>query len=427
MAPNDPPPNNQGAGGVQEAPGVTADEWQALRLEVAGLATARDVNQGEIGKLQQEAAAKDRELADLKQQLKDKVQVQIATNDNKEQKIPEFKGYADPRSASAWLDKVQQVRVTQKWSEEETIDRALQKMTQSAEEWIRTRRLLAGGGTVTAFSNWVDFSALLKKGFDNPSAKEDGSTNVAAIKQRADESCSEFWHRVERAWSEWLEDHAARMKWKVAGPDPTNPQGHDDYKMYMGVATFLKETVCPRFFANGCRTAIAQQLKSRKIELRHNNIDFLSAAQEIEQTQGGTPGTTGASRLQLTAICEDSGVAPTPALIEALTKARYPQRGGGGQGQNSRYQHNSGRQGASNGRQQQGSSDRDRLAKIQGRTKPMFCTRCKTWGKHYRNECRVPSSQISPIDTKPEQPHESQLYDSCYDGVSTMPAKLSGN
>ena len=195
-----------------------------------------------------------------------------------------------------------------------------------------------------------------------------------------------------------------------------------DTFFYLGLSDNLQKAIRPRL----------SEVKDGTITMEQLALEYENPSNKTKPLAAANPQTgkdnTSAVMEQLCNL-DLSQVNPTVAAeINAIRDRNYRGgRGGGGRGGRGGGQQRGGGGGGNGnpntapGKQKYGMPP---LAEIQKRQRPIYCSKCQNWGKHFARECRRTDQEISllEMDDKSVIPEGgAKLTDSLYDGRSSMP------
>ena len=404
--------------------------------ENSGNSTPRsDMAGDEAEEVVQQMQTQQREIEELRAQLKLLSTVKYSGTDTK---VPTFSGVKDDRSAELWLAKLDSLATQFEWSDSKYIETAVNAMTKDAEAWAASRRFTNAMGTTNTWENKESFRKDFLAFFQDNRTQVERLTTWTTVKQRQDESVRSFWIRVDTANTEFIKQHLINEGWDIttaeAGVTKATPEDttlvrtgdaeadktENDKRVkelvrqetVKALIKFANDKLRDIFFFQGLKPAIKNQLSTKLDELGKLKVTILEAATNVESIIG--------SEKAMNAVTQEVAASSWPA-----------RRGGGAAaGRGGRGSRGSMRGGRGGGQQAGGAQQTtntppgyNKLKKIQGRQRSIWCERCCQHGRHYKDECRRPWAQIATMEYQDPHAPPSVCTDPFYDGLTEMPPK----
>lgn len=330
-----------------------------------------------------------------------------------ENKLPQFSGRKDDRTAADWFQKAESAKIQYDWTDTQFMEACMGAMTKQAERWVALQKKMNARGSTDSLASLAKFKKAFLKTFGKHSLFWDMGCALSELKQNPKEDVTSFYLRVEEACVEYYEDFLLGKSWLVIEPDAKKGlPANDKWYLQEGAIMFAREYVQDVQFIKGLKPAMQQHLRRQQGQYKKLGISLLDAAEEMERADE----TGVSSNLQLFPVNQY-----TPPPSQGRAPPNQWSRGASSRGRGG-YGGRGGRAGPSRGRGQGYSSGYkpnsgfEKLNRIQSRNRQVHCKRCHQWGKHYTNECRQPWSQVSALEfmdptNKPKGPAQDHYYD----------------
>ncbi len=326
-----------------------------------------------------------------------------------ETKIPSFSGLSDDRSAALWLQKVDSIAAQFGYDDVKYIESASNALTKEAETWITNLRFRKDLGTCNTLSNKDEFRKAFLTTFDTDKVSSEQAATLGGLRQKRDERVRSFWLRVVSECNVLVQDYFQAKQYVIQAPTTDadgvlNDDGSRDFYIRLGIVDFVEVRIRDIHFLNGLKPQIADRVRPRLREISAGKgvtmLDLAEGAENnlLRESALGISSIEGSSKAEIAAY--NSWKKSTGAGSKKQSSGN-----GGGQQQ----------------RGGQASRSSPRLFKIQQRKRPMFCAKCKQWGKHYTHECRRDAAQIAALAPMDQNAAPSEATDSYFDPLASLP------
>ena len=369
-------PKSGGAAGGGEGPTFEEDPEEAYRLLFAKFEEARE--RGEVYSTRfAKAITELRQVKEENDQLNNLAgersvlegDLSILSGD-----MATVQGQSSPTKAQAfhgngenvylWILNLRKLQSVQKWTDVQTLDAALMALQGKAGDWriFVTRTNPASIDTLAKFI--VEFTEY----FEGTTGATESVRWISNLAQKSSESGRDFFVRVGN--SSYKSCQRAREA-MLADADCTTPEGGFDYcaNYYMNA-----------FFVNGLKAAVRCIIESKFSHLQDQKA-LLKAVIEAEIAASNDRDRVSAIELEVAALRRQTS--------SQSSGSRPGQSSGGGKPSSSGGGGSSGSLGPSGGL-----SFRQKVA---ARKTWVNCHKCKQWGKHRANECRLSAAKIEAL------------------------------
>lgn len=326
---------------------------------------------------------------------------EVSTRTINETKVPAFSGLKDNRKPELWLAKLDSIAAQNNWDDNRYIEAGANAFTGEAENWMQSERFSNDTGMSRSLRDRESFKRAFLEMFNAKCSQVEQMFYWTQLSQDKDESVRSFWIRVESGNTEFIQNFF-RKKYPVV--NDRNRKNVDREKRI--IVEYTNQALRDMFFINGLKKSIQDLVKPRMKDIMTLKISMLDAAQEAE------------AAVHKPAHQTVAAVSNKPTWA----KKAAPNKGGGQQGGANKPQQPQQQQYQPQRQQQQSQNDGSkRLRKIQNRQKPIFCYRCKQWGKHFKNECPVPISVLQTMQGMDINDVPEVAQDMAYDSLTEMP------
>jgi hypothetical protein len=294
-------------------------------------------------------------------------------------KIPIFRGNPkrDTVTVDAWTDTIDRMRGLMGWTEEQTADAAIDAMRDEANVW-RENLSYGEDNEKAALKVWTDFKVLFLARFASTKTAVQKVGVILNLKQKAEETTLAFYDRVENATKKVVATERATSNQKTGFTECRKV-----YTKILFIA-YLRPEVRLWVEANGLKNdTTLSDIRQRAIDaddaITAKAIMSGAKAAPMAEIQVGNKSRKSEDQLK-------EEIAGLNSQLNALGASR-----GGGRGRGAGGTRGGGRGGAS------GTQPPKTPAQIAARKRWVLCHKCKQWGIHYSQECRLTESDIAKL------------------------------
>ena len=283
-----------------------------------------------------------------------------AGNQSSVSKAPVFTGTAESESVFLWVTRLKKLQCVNKWSDEQTLDAATMALKGPAGEWwsYLQRRDKASIDTLEKFLK------EFQDQFEETASAAESVKWISNLVQKPNEPGKDFFFRVGN--STFLSCQAALEELKSDAALTTAEQGFNACLNHFSRVLFV----------NGLKPGVKSIIESKFSSMKDTK-SLLGAVVEAEIAAQARGDRVHSLELEISALQKQAKAWQSSSSGSGSSSG--PKKGGASQGQAS------------------GSSGLTHRQKIAARTKWINCFKCKQWGKHRANECRLSAEKISAL------------------------------